>query len=109
MNIDLFNVARYYYATDIFEPGREAATSNYRLEIRLLFFLCLRLEPVMATNSSLEEVHFNKERTFVGVDYPAVVRNVDKMLETLGGEATVSKVEFCLVTYLLYRIINFIR
>lgn len=28
----------------------------------------------------------------VCVEYPAVVNNVDKMLETLGGEQTVSKV-----------------
>lgn len=40
-------------------------------------------------SSSTVELRANK---LVCVEYPAVVTNVDKMLETLGGEQAVSKV-----------------
>lgn len=40
-------------------------------------------------SSSTVALRSNK---FVCVEYPAVVANVDKMLETLGGEENVSKV-----------------
>lgn len=33
-----------------------------------------------------------RDRKLVCVEYPAVVRSADKMLQTLGGEQTVSKV-----------------
>lgn len=33
-----------------------------------------------------------RDKRLVCVEYPAVVSSVDRMLETLGGEATISKV-----------------
>lgn len=41
-------------------------------------------------NSSTVDLQENK---LVCVEYPAVITSVDKMLETLGGERTVSKVK----------------
>lgn len=50
--------------------------------------LCSQSEDVPGSSSTLE-LRTNK---LVCVEYPAVVTNVDKMLETLGSEQTVSKV-----------------
>lgn len=45
-------------------------------------------EDVRGSSSTVEL----RDRKLVCVEYPAVVQSVDKMLETLGGEKTVSKV-----------------
>ena len=49
----------------------------------------------MAANSSKASVDNNvpiRRDKFVCIEYPGQVKNVDKMLETLGDEETVSKV-----------------
>ena len=33
----------------------------------------------------LTTVPYNKDRQFVGIEYPGIVKNVDKALATLGG------------------------
>jgi len=48
-------------------------------------------------SSSRVVLHDNK---LVCVEYPAMVHNVDKMLQTLGGEKGVSKVSFTLRTFI---------
>lgn len=47
-----------------------------------------RTEDVPGSSSTVEL----RDSRLVCVEYPAVVKSVDKMLETLGGEQTVSKV-----------------
>lgn len=42
-----------------------------------------------------------RDRKLVCVEYPAVIKSVDKMLETLGGEQAVSKVRTTIVDRLL--------
>lgn len=36
-----------------------------------------------------------QERRLACVEYPGVIRSVDKMLETLGGEKAITKVSMC--------------
>lgn len=50
--------------------------------------LCSQSEDVPGSSSTVA-LQSNK---FICVEYPAVVTNVDKMLETLGGEDILSKV-----------------
>ena len=40
-------------------------------------------------SSSTVQLHYNK---LVCIEYPALIANVDKMLETIGGEKALSKV-----------------
>ncbi|GAB6030881.1 General transcription factor 3C polypeptide 5 [Chamberlinius hualienensis] len=41
--------------------------------------------------SEKTEVKWNSDRIFVCVDYPGIVKNIDKVLETIGGTKTVTK------------------
>lgn len=46
------------------------------------------------TEDGDEQSKFNFSKKFVCVEYPGIVKNVDKMLETLGGRETLSEVIF---------------
>lgn len=46
------------------------------------------------TEDGDEQSKFNFSKKFVCVEYPGIVKNVDKMLETLGGRETISEVIF---------------
>lgn len=42
---------------------------------------------------------FPTKKRFIGIEFPATVKNLDKALETLGGSKTISKVLRCVVPY----------
>lgn len=68
------------------------------LTLKELSLSCLS-EAVRGSSSTVEL----RDRKLVCVEYPAVVHSVDKMLDTLGGEQTVSKVSAVII--LLLRVV----